>query len=793
MALTRINRGPASASGSSGTQTATSGSFTPTQGNLIVVLASAIGRVAGNNVTFSVTHNFGGAVESFELLDTIHGLGYTAAATRTSILFARVIGNPSSGAVTITRNNAGDGAVMMTVLEYSGADDATPFRQTIKDNKQDTASSPSATFGSSFQSGSHVLTANTAIWSNQTIPSGYTELHSISTTGQTDDGRMKTAYNESPSSLTVTWAGNNGDVSNFVATEIQETQSTPKFDGDTFAATEDPVANVSILYTDEADATDVIVGGPLFTGDDEGSLDDDLDLTTAIAVDEAITFGDTPVVSDKTVFATDSITVTDEASLLLNQAAVDEVTASEAHTAPATIDVTDGGDIVNEGYVIFGQEIPVAFEDDATGIETIGIVQPTPVTDKTTHSDIPRLTSVNVSVSDAFVVDDEVDAVKGADPVDTFTATETVQIDQGRHVVDKVLFIEPKPVSQGQYTAEETVEATDVSALTVYRSVTDSFVAAEDIMPTNYPQIADSVAAIEPPSNFVLQGQIAPTDAHTVTDDIALTVTRAVSDDADVTETLDAPVTTIEGLVETFITSEAVGYSLDVDVADSNTGATESESVFKSTAINVTDTFVVDDAPQVNASFTVNAGTSVVSEAIGHAPQIDVPDTGTLDESHFRRNATIQSADTGIATSTETHNDAIAATSTFTGTDDAAVTNDIQAGDSVTTQDIGVVTSSSGVVDTGGADDVVSIDREYPVQESATATESLAIQVELAFVEQFDGAELVIVEAQLALLDADTQTVEVFAYHIGSDYPLVLPPLLTINVSRRSWTREVEG
>lgn len=224
MAISLTDRGPASASASSGTISATCASFTPGVGRLLVVLAGGIGRQSGNVITLTISDTFGAAVGAWTSADTQHGVGYSAACARSQIWYAWVESTPAAGTITVARDAAGEGAIGFTVLEIDGADPLNPIRQSAKNNAQG-PTSVTATFASSPDADSLYAAVGVAIWSDMTLPSGFTLLDDLDSSAQSDDGEVVTVYDATPAGTTVQWTGGNGDVMNTVAVEIQDVQS----------------------------------------------------------------------------------------------------------------------------------------------------------------------------------------------------------------------------------------------------------------------------------------------------------------------------------------------------------------------------------------------------------------------------------------------------------------------------------------------------------------------------------------------------------------------------------------
>lgn len=158
MALARTDKGTARlefANNSSSTRNATSASFTPAQGSLLVVLITQLlGTNAGGAVTTMGVSNSGFTVDTWNLLSgTSTWTGYEY--IRSHVAYAQVTAS-AAGTVICSREAVGNNSgIAARIFEITGHDTTTPIRQSVHNSS--TSSSLALNFGSAPLSTSYLF------------------------------------------------------------------------------------------------------------------------------------------------------------------------------------------------------------------------------------------------------------------------------------------------------------------------------------------------------------------------------------------------------------------------------------------------------------------------------------------------------------------------------------------------------------------------------------------------------------------------------------------------------------
>lgn len=192
------------ASSTTSSTTVTSGSVSPTAGNLLVVVVGAIGNSAVDAVN-SVTTTCSGSWTLTEKIDYSAANGTPVA--RVAIYTATVPASPGSGTFTATFAGA-EARKTIAVIEISGHDTSSPIGATATGS--DTGTTLSITLDASPAADSCVIgatveydnTANTSIEPG----SGFNELADFGV-GASPDAQTQVEYDSTPLGTTVNWSG----------------------------------------------------------------------------------------------------------------------------------------------------------------------------------------------------------------------------------------------------------------------------------------------------------------------------------------------------------------------------------------------------------------------------------------------------------------------------------------------------------------------------------------------------------------------------------------------------------
>lgn len=228
MAITRTDRGPFQVvSGSGSGQSASTASFTPTNGRVLVV----VGYIAslGTNTDISVSDSWGSAVDAWTVVKSNVGVAYSTAAIRAFAAWAYVSGSPGSGTITVTRTTgSGECVIVGTALEFAGVDTANPFRQYAANASTGGGASLSTNLSSSPLSANYLVGAGGDFWGSLALPSALTLLDAFNFFGNATivhETTGRTGEDSTPSGTSYSWTGLNGDATAAILVEIQEPQS----------------------------------------------------------------------------------------------------------------------------------------------------------------------------------------------------------------------------------------------------------------------------------------------------------------------------------------------------------------------------------------------------------------------------------------------------------------------------------------------------------------------------------------------------------------------------------------